>query len=569
MKPQQAHSIISKMMINQELCGSWDQPTETIVLQKVEPSRLQMLALQFANKLEHAFDVMCVLSSVVLTVIAVLVGDDYKLTRYHLLAATTIPTTLQASSLVESNERLLDARTGNYGYRDDKWGNRDGGGGGGGRGSGGGFQQRDNRDSGGGRGGSGPRDGGFRSNAPPGGRGGTQGGFQGRGGGRGRGNYIASGGRSNMRFRRFVNGAGLQYATVALCEIHISVCIAIHKYTRQLHITYFIPRWWSPPFACCCFAWVALPKTQSNMMNTTSRASIRQLCALSLYCARSLFAQLRAMSWKDVAAQQQASVVQAAQGEFIVIRDATEVARKRSKVVAEGAHQAQAIVDFDYTLTRFHLNGKQGCSCHAVIGQCGLLTDAYHHLSTSLHAKYYPLEVDRSLSLEDRIKFMVEWVEQSHAAMLTSGLTRSKLISAVADANIALRDGHDVLLSHLEALSIPLLIFSAGIADVLEEVFKQHSEAPLPQHAHIVSNRMVFNEQSGALEGFTEDLFHVFNKQASSIQHAPYFQADGIDKRHNVILLGDSLGDVHMATSQQGCTMLTNYSLSYNKAAQR
>jgi cytosolic 5'-nucleotidase 3 len=164
-----------------------------------------------------------------------------------------------------------------------------------------------------------------------------------------------------------------------------------------------------------------------------------------------------------------------------------------------------------------------------------------------LHAKYYPLEVDRSLSLEERVKFMVEWVEQSHAAMLTSGLTRSKLISAVADANIALRDGHDVLLRHLEALSIPLLIFSAGIADVLEEVFKQHSEAPLPQHAHIVSNRMVFNEQSGALEGFTEDLFHVFNKQASSIQHAPYFQADGIDKRHNVILVGDSLGDVHMA----------------------
>jgi cytosolic 5'-nucleotidase 3 len=165
-----------------------------------------------------------------------------------------------------------------------------------------------------------------------------------------------------------------------------------------------------------------------------------------------------------------------------------------------------------------------------------------------LHAKYYPLEVDRSLSLEDRIKFMVEWVEQSHAAMLTSGLTRSKLIAAVADANIALRDGHDVLLHHLETLSIPLLIFSAGIADVLEEVFKQHSEAPLPQHAHIVSNRMVFNEQSGALESFTEDLFHVFNKQASSIQHAPYFQADGIDKRHNVILVGDSLGDVHMAT---------------------
>ncbi len=44
------HSVISKMMINGELHGSWDQPTETVVLQKVEPTRLEVLALQFADK---------------------------------------------------------------------------------------------------------------------------------------------------------------------------------------------------------------------------------------------------------------------------------------------------------------------------------------------------------------------------------------------------------------------------------------------------------------------------------------------------------------------------------------
>lgn len=48
--PRRAHSIISKMLISQELCGAWDQPTETVVLQRVEPSRLQVLALQFAEK---------------------------------------------------------------------------------------------------------------------------------------------------------------------------------------------------------------------------------------------------------------------------------------------------------------------------------------------------------------------------------------------------------------------------------------------------------------------------------------------------------------------------------------
>ena len=41
------HSIISKMMIAEELPASWDQPTNTIVLYKREPSKLQELALQY------------------------------------------------------------------------------------------------------------------------------------------------------------------------------------------------------------------------------------------------------------------------------------------------------------------------------------------------------------------------------------------------------------------------------------------------------------------------------------------------------------------------------------------
>lgn len=46
----QVHSVVSKMMIEETLSGSWDQPTATIVMHETQPTRLQDLAGQFAHK---------------------------------------------------------------------------------------------------------------------------------------------------------------------------------------------------------------------------------------------------------------------------------------------------------------------------------------------------------------------------------------------------------------------------------------------------------------------------------------------------------------------------------------
>merc|ERR1719217_1293833 len=121
-KPE-AHAVISKMLLAGELHACWDQPTQCITVQHMEPSKLQFLALQFADK---------------------------------------------TSQFVETNERVLDSRTGSYGYKQDRenwaergdrgyqrrpWVEHRGGGGGGAYhgGKGGGWEDR--RGDGGGRGG--------------------------------------------------------------------------------------------------------------------------------------------------------------------------------------------------------------------------------------------------------------------------------------------------------------------------------------------------------------------------------------------------------------------------------
>ncbi|CAH0388781.1 unnamed protein product [Bemisia tabaci] len=50
------HSIISKMIINEELMASLDDPTQTVVMHRSEPTRLQSLALQLADKVNNFVD---------------------------------------------------------------------------------------------------------------------------------------------------------------------------------------------------------------------------------------------------------------------------------------------------------------------------------------------------------------------------------------------------------------------------------------------------------------------------------------------------------------------------------
>lgn len=55
---QRVHSLVSKMIINEELLASLDDPSECAILHRSEPTRMQALALQLADKVRYFLTVL-------------------------------------------------------------------------------------------------------------------------------------------------------------------------------------------------------------------------------------------------------------------------------------------------------------------------------------------------------------------------------------------------------------------------------------------------------------------------------------------------------------------------------
>lgn len=114
-----------------------------------------------------------------------------------------------------------------------------------------------------------------------------------------------------------------------------------------------------------------------------------------------------------------------------------------------------------------------------------------------------------------------------------------------------MRPKSDIFLKKCADMDIPLLVFSAGVSDVIQEALNQHNM--FHHNMHIVSNKMGWNAD-GICDHFEDPLIHVFNKSEFSLEKTDYYKT--IKERKNVILLGDSVGDVLMSQGVQHDTCL-------------
>uniref|UniRef100_A0A673ANG4 5'-nucleotidase n=1 Tax=Sphaeramia orbicularis TaxID=375764 RepID=A0A673ANG4_9TELE len=214
----------------------------------------------------------------------------------------------------------------------------------------------------------------------------------------------------------------------------------------------------------------------------------------------------------------------------VLMRERGRVEETIHSMQRAGAGSLQVISDFDMTLTRFAHNGMRVPTTHS------------KHAMKELLNTYYPIEIDAGRSTEEKLPLMVEWWTKVHELLIDQRIRKDMLARAVKESSAMLREGYKVFFDHLAEHHIPLLIFSAGVGDVLEEVIRQnHVFHP---NINIISNYMDF-DHTGVLQAFKGQLIHTFNKRQGALSHAAHLRQ--VQDRPNVLLLGDSLGDLTMA----------------------
>lgn len=238
-------------------------------------------------------------------------------------------------------------------------------------------------------------------------------------------------------------------------------------------------------------------------------------------------------------------------------------ARWDSKVehaLEAGANSTFWVCDFDRTVTRCFLdNGHRSLDCHDILASIPKITADCKQAMEDMMAYYYPIEIHPTMSREEKIPHMVEWYTKVNELLAAQKLTRDDVVSAVANCkDFAIRDGVVKAFQLALQKGIPIIVVSAGLGNIIEEVIRQR--IPMPDgttgkvwpNVRVLSNTLQWDEH-GEFAGFSEPLIHMYNK---SLQDAPSEIRRMIDGRHVGILTGDGIGDLTMAHGHNATEVL-------------
>lgn len=224
-----------------------------------------------------------------------------------------------------------------------------------------------------------------------------------------------------------------------------------------------------------------------------------------------------------------------------ILTDQNKLNQILEAIKADGLDQLHIVADFDRTLTKAKIRGDKYASVFGQIRNSDYLGQDYKFKADQFFNKYRPIEIDPNLSVQEKSHHMHQWWIEHFELAQQSGLTQQILTKVLDESKIQFRENCDHVLNLLAKHDIPLVIMSAGLSFGVEYLLKR--EGLLSDNIHIISNELEFDEQGTMLRA-KEPIIHSMNKHETEIENQLYFKH--IQHRPNVILLGDSLGDLGM-----------------------
>jgi len=194
------------------------------------------------------------------------------------------------------------------------------------------------------------------------------------------------------------------------------------------------------------------------------------------------------------------------------------------------------VIDFDRTIT-----SKDSLDSWAAAANQKALGNEIIEELDKLYQKYYPIELDYKIDIEEKRKNMIEWYNKCMDLYYKYELTKEKLEKSIDMSNITFRKGAKEFITIMHEKQIPFIILSAGIGNVIKEFLIRNN--CYFKNMYIISNFIKFNEDN-TMKKFNDNMIHTLNKTLEN--HLSQEFENKISNKKYCLLIGDLIEDKNM-----------------------
>ena len=188
-------------------------------------------------------------------------------------------------------------------------------------------------------------------------------------------------------------------------------------------------------------------------------------------------------------------------------------------------------MDYDKTITSSESEDSWDASANKEVMGEKIIKDLNKY-----YEKYGTIEFDYHIDKNKREKYIIEWYDKCMDLYYQYGLTKEKLQDSIDNSKLILRKGAKDFLFKLYENNVPVIIFSAGIGNVIEQFLK--NEECYYNNITIIGNFIKFDE-NGDMIKFSDDMIHSLNKNIDKLK-------EQIGQKEYRMVIGDVVEDIHM-----------------------